>query len=241
VLAFLKALPAFYRAFGFESSSIALSTRPAERAGEDALWDRAEAALKSVLCRLGQPFVVQPGAGAFYGPKIELALRDRLGREWQCGTIQLDLVMPRRFDVHYVDVRGDRRVPVMLHRALYGSLERFLGVVLEHHGARLPPWLAPVQVAVLPVTEAQLPAARALASALAASGLRAEVQADDTLARRIAVAHTQAVPFQVVIGAREAVAGTAVLRGREGQSAAPVEEVVRRLVVGCVRPPLVAG
>ncbi|MCB9575323.1 MAG: threonine--tRNA ligase, partial [Kofleriaceae bacterium] len=143
VARFCRDLPGFYRGFGFADVSVALSTRPDDRAGDDAWWDRAERELEAVVRDLGVPYVIQPGAGAFYGPKLEFVLHDRRGRAWQCGTIQLDLVLPRRFDLRYVDAGGARRHVVMLHRALYGSIERFLGVLLEHHGAALPAWLAP--------------------------------------------------------------------------------------------------
>jgi threonyl-tRNA synthetase len=241
VLRFCRAVPSFYRAFGFEEVRVALSTRPDARAGEEALWDRAEAALEAVLRRLGGPYAVQGGAGAFYGPKIEYSLRDRLGRDWQCGTIQFDLVMPRRFDLRYVDANGARVHPVMLHRALYGSLERFLGMLLDHHGAALPAWLAPVQVAVLPVSAEQLPAAQAFAALLRARGLRAEVDEDDSLARRIARAHGQAVPFQAVVGPREVSAGAVTLRGRDGQSTRPAEAAAEELAVRCALPAFAPG
>ncbi|HVV88507.1 MAG TPA: threonine--tRNA ligase, partial [Kofleriaceae bacterium] len=172
---FCRDLPAFYRRFGFDDVAVALSTRPADRAGDDAWWDQAEAALEAAVRGLGVPFTVQPGGGAFYGPKLEFVLRDRRGRAWQLGTIQLDLVMPRRFDLRYVDRDGERRHPAMLHRALYGSIERFLGVLLEHHGATLPAWLAPEQVAVLPVGAEQDGCAREAAARLAAAGLRVRV------------------------------------------------------------------
>ena len=235
VLRFCQALPGFYRGFGFDQLSVALSTRPAQRAGDEAGWDHAEAALGNVLRRLGGPFEVQAGAGAFYGPKLEYALRDRLGRQWQCGTIQFDLVMPQRFDLRYIDAQGQRRWPVMLHRALYGSLERFLGILLEHHGAALPPWLAPVQVAIMPISAAEIPAARALQAQLGAD-LRCELEPDETLSKRIALAHAQQIPFAAVIGAREAAAGTVTLRSRAGQftlAAAIAIEELRRL---CARP-----
>jgi threonyl-tRNA synthetase len=243
VLRFCAMVPAFYRSFGFDEVEVALSLRPAARAGDDALWDRAEAVLDRVLQRLGVKFVLQPGAGAFYGPKVEYSLRDRQGRAWQCGTIQLDLVMPRRFDLRYVDAAGERQHPVMLHRALYGSLERFLGLVLDRHGAALPAWLAPLQVVVLPVApaEEQLAAARAVAGRLAAAGLRVEVDADESLARRIAAAHARAVPFQVVVGAREAASGAVAVRARSGQSAAPVEAAVADLARLCAPPPVAPG
>jgi threonyl-tRNA synthetase len=235
-LRFCRSLPAFYRGFGLEDVSVALSTRPAQRAGDDAVWDRAEAVLESVLRELAVPYVLQPGAGAFYGPKIEYALPDRQGRAWQCGTIQLDLVMPGRFGLEYVGASGERKAPVMLHRALYGSLERFLGVVLERHGTALPPWLAPVQVAVLPISPREVPAAEAWAAQLGAAGLRCQIDADESLAKRIARAHARAIPFQGVIGPREAAAAAVTLRSREGQVLLSQDAAFGALAERCAPP-----
>ena len=236
VLRFCRAVPAFYRAFGFDRVRVAFSTRPASRVGDDASWDRAEAALASVLAQLGMEHVVQPGEGAFYGPKLEFLLEDRAARSWQCGTIQFDLALPVRFDLRYVDARGERRHPVMLHRALYGSLERFLGVVLEHHGAALPAWLAPQQVSVLPVAQAQRPAARALIEQLARGGVRAELDEEGSLSRRIAAAHQQAVPFTLLLGARDEARGEVTLRGRDGQRTLAVQTAVELLLHACALP-----
>lgn len=218
---FCRNLPAFYRRFGFDELAVALSLRPDNRLGDDAAWDRAEQVLEEVAKSLGLPLAIQPGAGAIYGPKLEFLLRDRRGRVWQCGTIQLDFVMPQRFDVRYVDASGEKRHVVMLHRALYGSLERFLGLLLEQHGAALPAWLAPEQVAVVPVTPEQ-PAQRDYAAGvrarLEAAGLRVRLDADsETLSRRIAIAHHLGVPFVVVIGDREVASGQLSVRGREGK------------------------
>ena len=241
VLRFCAAVPAFYRAFGFDDVQVALSTRPAERAGDDGLWDRAEAALAAVVRRLAVPCTVQEGAGAFYGPKLEYSLRDRLGRSWQCGTIQFDLVMPRSFDLCYVDARGGQRHPVMLHRALYGSLERFLGILLEHHGAALPAWLAPVQIAVLPIAADQVAAARAFEHELRRAGLRAQLAVDESLGKRIALANAQGVPVQAVLGGREVIAGKVALRARDGQITLALDEAVRELVRRCAPPAFAAG
>lgn len=236
---FCRSLKPFYAAFGFEKVEFALSTRPPDRAGEDSLWDWAEEALRQALVRLDVPFVVQDGAGAFYGPKIELSLLDRMGRSWQCGTIQLDLVMPRRFDLRYVAAGGERRHFVMLHRALYGSLERFLGVLLEHHRGRLPLWLAPEQVLVLPVAEAHNSYAEEVRQALSDAGLRASVDArGESLGRRIAEAHESLVPFLAVVGDREKEAGEVMLREREGQRKASLADVVEQLVKRCRAPEL---
>jgi threonyl-tRNA synthetase len=231
---FCRQLPAFYRRFGFEDVTVALSLRPENRLGEEAWWDRAERELGEVVASLGIPCEVQPGAGAIYGPKLEFLLRDRRGRPWQCGTMQLDLVMPQRFDVRYVDAGGERRHVVMLHRALFGSIERFLGILLEQHGAALPAWLAPEQVAVVPVASRHQPRAVEVQARLVAAGLRVRLDDDDeSLARRIAVAHHDGVPFAVVIGDREETAGSLAVRGRDGQWSGAVEAVVAELAQRC--------
>ncbi len=238
VVRFLRGVRAFYAAFGFVELGIALSLRPDERAGEDALWDRAEAILRGALEQAGEAHEVQPGAGAFYGPKIEIALRDRAGRSWQCGTIQLDLVIPRRFEVRYVDERGERPHVVMLHRALYGSVERFLGILLEHHGAALPAWLAPEQLVVLPVEAAHAEAAAEVVRAARRAGLRAELDASEgSLSRRVALAHDRAVPFVGVLGARELADGTLALRERAASPRVlPRDAVLDELAERCRRP-----
>jgi threonyl-tRNA synthetase len=236
VVRFCRALPSFYRAFGFAGIEVALSTRPDERAGDDAAWDYAEASLSAALAELAVPHEVQAGQGAFYGPKIEFVLHDRQGRRWQCGTIQYDLVLPRRFDLTYIAADGQRRHPVMLHRALYGSLERFLGIVLEQYGAALPAWLSPLQVALLPVSASQLTAANELLRELRANGLRAEILAEDSLARRLAIAHERAVPYQVILGQRELAAGLLGLRDRTEQRSQPREAAISDLVARCASP-----
>jgi threonyl-tRNA synthetase len=228
---FCRDLPAFYRRFGFDDVSVALSLRPDHRLGDDAWWDRAERGLADAVAGLGLSCDVQPGAGAIYGPKLEFVLRDRRGRPWQCGTIQLDLVMPQRFDVRYVDAAGERRHLVMLHRALFGSIERFLGIVLEHHGAALPPWLAPEQVAVVPVSAAHRERAAEVMAEFARAGLRSRLDADDgTLSRRIAVAHHDGVPFVAIVGDREVSGATLSIRARDGQWTAPVSDAIAELV-----------
>lgn len=241
VVRFLEGLRPFYASFGFDDLDVALSLRPEDRAGDDAVWDRAEALLARALDRRGEPYRVQPGGGAFYGPKIEIALRDRAGRAWQCGTIQMDLVMPVRFGLEYVERSGEKQPLVMLHRALYGSLERFLGIVLEQHGAWLPAWIAPEQVAVLPVSPAQDEVARARARALREAGARVSIDArEESLARRIAEARERGVPFVAVVGAREAEAGSVALRaqglGGDSQRVVSIEEA-RALVGSAIRRP----
>ena len=237
VARFCRELPAFYRRFGFDRVVIALSLRPDNRLGEDAWWDRAERELAAVVDGLGLPYVVQPGAGAIYGPKLEFILCDRRGREWQCGTIQLDFVMPQRFDVRYVDTGGHKRHLVMIHRALFGSLERFIGVLLEHHGAALPAWIAPEQVAVVPVAPTHREHAAEVVAELVRAGLRARLDGDDeTLAQRIAIANHDGVPFVIVIGDRELADGTLAVRLRAGKFAAPRGEAIADLARRAVPP-----
>jgi threonyl-tRNA synthetase len=202
---FCRSIQGFYRRFGFDELIVGLSTRPPSRIGSDADWDRAEQALAQVGGELGLPVVAQPGEGAFYGPKLEFKLRDRLGRIWQCGTIQVDFAMPERFELAYTDSDGERRRPVMLHRALYGSVERFIGVLLEHHAGKLPVWLAPEQAHVLPVSADQTGYARELADALFGAGVRAVLtDAGERLASRVAEVRRVGAPFALVVGPREA-------------------------------------
>lgn len=202
---FCRALQAFYRRFGFDELLVGLSTRPPSRIGDDASWDRAEAALAAAANELGVPVLEQPGEGAFYGPKLEFKLRDRLARVWQCGTIQVDFAMPERFELVYTDSDGERRRPVMLHRALYGSVERFIGVLLEHHAGRLPAWLAPEQAHVLPVSAQQVEYAGELARALRRAQVRVVLtDASERLAARVAEARRSGACFVLVVGPREA-------------------------------------
>lgn len=238
VVKFVESVPGFYRKFGFEDLDVALSLRPDDRAGSDGQWDLSEAALREALAQAGVRYRLQPGDGAFYGPKIEFSLRDRQGRQWQCGTIQFDLVMPESFDIRYVSAQGDRVPCAMLHRALYGSLERFLGILLEHHGTRLPAWLCPLQVRILPVNKEQEPGAAALLADLAKRGLRVDVDSrKESLSRRIAESAEQAVPWILVRGAREEADDRIVLRDRDGaQASLPREEAIQRLLADCAEP-----
>ena len=178
-----------------------------------------------------------PKDGAFYGPKLEFSLEDSAGRRWQCGTIQLDLVLPERFDVSYVESGGARERPAMLHRAVLGSLERFLGVLLEHHRGHVPAWLAPEQVVVLPVAEAQGEAAREAAGELAAHGVRVRIDARaESLARRVLEAHERATPFVIVIGDRERRGGLLTLRTGSEQRVLPSAEAVAELARAVTAP-----
>lgn len=217
VVRFARSLREFYASFGFDDVEVAFSSRPPVRAGSDGVWDKAESWLLSAAEEAGLECRMQPGQGAFYGPKLEFVLKDRLGRAWQCGTIQLDLVLPERFDLRYVDASGARVRPVMLHRALLGSLERFIGVLLEHHGGALPAWLSPEQVVVAPVGEAALDYAERFAARLREAGCRVSVDGrGESLSRKVVDAHGAGAPWLVVVGNREVEAGSVRLRQRDG-------------------------
>lgn len=238
VARFCSSLYDFYRALGFSEISVNFATRPEQRAGTNAVWDRAERALENAARRAGLECLVKPGEGAFYGPKLEFELGDRLGRRWQCGTIQLDFVLPERFELSYDDSSGARLRPAMLHRAMVGSLERFLGILLEHHEGRLPAWLAPEQVRVLPVHGEQRSYAEEVVARLRQHGLRASCDAsNESLSRRVAQAHTLRVPLLWVVGAREAAERTVAERGAEpNRRALPLLEAVSRAELGCAPP-----
>lgn len=208
-----------YKVFGFEDVTLALSTRPAERVGEEALWDKAEEALENCLKEAGVSYVMQPGEGAFYGPKIEFTLHDCLGRKWQCGTVQLDFSMPSRLGAQYVAADGERKTPVMIHRAILGSLERFIGILIEHHAGALPLWLSPVQVTVATITNRADEAARETAARLEQAGLRTDLdlrnEKINLKIRELAIAK---VPYVAVIGDREAENNTVAVRARDGSN-----------------------
>jgi len=239
IVAFCALLRAAYAAFGFRDEvEVKLSTRPAVRAGSDEVWDRAEAAIAAAARAAGLRPELQPGEGAFYGPKLEFALRDAHGRAWQCGTIQLDLVLPERFDAQYVAPSGGRSRPVMLHRAILGSLERFVGILLEHHRGALPAWLAPEQVVVASIAEAHREHAARAVAALRARGLRAVLDdRPETLGRKVAEAHQHGAPYLWAIGAREAAAGAVAVRGPGGgQQTLPLAAALDALERAAARP-----
>ena len=200
---FVSLLSEVYADMGFERFDVSLSLRPAARAGTDAVWDRAEADLLSAARGAGLDPALRPGEGAFYGPKLEFALRDRQGRSWQCGTIQLDMVLPERLGASYVGRDGERHVPVMLHHAVLGSMGRFIGILLEHHDGRLPLWIAPRQIAVLPIGDAQIDYARFVMDHFVEHGSRAVLMSEGSLQRRLVEAHDLMIPIHVVLGKRE--------------------------------------
>jgi threonyl-tRNA synthetase len=237
VARFCRSLVKLYEALGFADVEVSFATRPDDRAGSDAVWDQAERMLEQAAKRAQLVPQLAPKAGAFYGPKLEFSLPDRLGRRWQCGTIQLDLVLPERFDVSFMDAAGVRQRPLMLHRATLGSLERFLGVVLEQHGGQLPAWLAPDQVVVVPIETELAPYAEQVVAALRETGLRVVCDArNESLARRIALAHEDGIPFVAVIGRRERDARRLSLRARDEQWLVPLDEAVTELVRRCAAP-----
>lgn len=217
--AFCDLLLSVYRDFGFDRVKIGFSTRPDVRAGDDATWDRAENALRAAVEAAGLEYETYPGEGAFYGPKLEFALLDIRGRSWQCGTLQLDFVLPERLNARYVAADASRQRPVMLHRAILGSMERFIGILLEHYEGRLPPWLAPVQFAIVPIKPDHAAYAREVRAVLLGAGLRGLIDdRDEHMNNRIKEHLTQRVPFLVVVGGRDADNQTAAIRIEGGKN-----------------------
>ena len=205
-----------FGAFGFEELNTVLATRPEKAVGTQEIWDRATGALESALNEKQMSYEVDPGGGAFYGPKIDIKVRDAIGREWQCSTVQLDFNLPERFDLEYVAADGARRRPIMIHRALLGSLERFFGILIEHYAGKFPFWLAPVQAVVLAITERQEAYARQVLNALRDGGLRADADLrSETIGYKIRDHTLQGVPYLLVLGDREAQDGTVAVRSRE--------------------------
>jgi len=218
VIAFTTLLQKVYRDFGFTDILYRLSTRPEKRIGSDESWDRAEAALAEGLRASGCDFEYLPGEGAFYGPKIEYTLKDAIGREWQCGTIQVDPNMPERLDAEYVGEDGARHRPIMLHRAIVGSLERFIGILVEQHAGALPTWLAPVQVAVLNITDAQADFAQEVVKMLKNQGLRVSLDLrNEKITYKIREHSMQKLPYILVVGDKEMAAGAVAVRARGNQ------------------------
>jgi len=240
-VAFVALLSSVYRDFGFDSFRVKFSDRPVPRAGTDEVWDRAEGALKQACTIAGVEYELSPGEGAFYGPKLEFVLRDAIGRDWQCGTLQVDFVLPERLDADYIADDSSRQRPVMLHRAILGSFERFLGILIENYAGRFPLWLAPVQAVVCSIVTDAAEYAEEVAAVLRARGL--EVRTDtrnekiNAKVREHSLAH---VPVLVVVGRREAEARTVALRrlGGEAQEVLPLDEAAARLAAEAMPPDL---
>ncbi len=207
-----------YRDFGFDDVRIKFSDRPPQRVGADAVWDQAEAALKAAAVAAGIEFTLNKGEGAFYGPKLEFVLRDAIGRDWQCGTLQVDLNMPGRLGAHYIDEAGQKQTPVMLHRAIFGSLERFFAILLEHHAGRLPAWLAPVQAVVMGITDRQSAYVESVAEGLKNQGFRVTSDLrNEKVGFKIREHTLQRVPYLLVAGDKEVAANLVSVRTRNGK------------------------
>jgi threonyl-tRNA synthetase len=221
-----------YRDFGFDDVRIKFSDRPPKRVGSDEVWERAESALKAAAAAAGIEFSLNPGEGAFYGPKLEFVLRDAIGRDWQCGTLQVDLNLPGRLGAHYIDELSQKRTPVMLHRAIFGSLERFLGILLEHHAGRLPTWLAPVQAVVLTITDRQDEYAQKVTEILKNQGFRVESDLrNEKVGFKIREHTLGRVPFMLIAGDKEVSANCLSVRTRNGKDlgSVPLDDVIGKL------------
>ncbi len=211
-----EAIDTLYSRFGFDQVEVELSTRPEKSIGADEQWEQAEAALAGALDSMGREYRVNPGDGAFYGPKIDFHITDALGRSWQCGTCQLDFSMPERFDLHYTGADNSEHRPVLIHRALLGSLERFVGILIEHYGGRFPLWLAPVQVGVLPVADRHLDYAADVAGRLDGAGFRARIDGrSESVGKKVRDAELAKLPFMLVVGDEEAEQGEVSVRSHD--------------------------
>jgi threonyl-tRNA synthetase len=229
---FIDLLQKVYADFGFTDILIKLSTRPAKRIGSDEAWDRAEAALAASLDAKGLPWEANPGEGAFYGPKIEFSLKDSIGRVWQCGTLQLDFALPGRLGAEYVAEDNTRKVPVMLHRAVLGSLERFIGILIENHAGAMPLWLSPVQAVVMNISEHQSEYATQLAAKLRAAGIRCDSDLrNEKITYKIREHSVAKVPYLLVVGEKELASGRVAVRARGNRDlgAIGVDEVISLL------------
>jgi threonyl-tRNA synthetase len=229
---FIKLVERVYNDFGFTEVALKLSTRPVNRVGADEIWDEAEQALETALNATGRPWDLQPGEGAFYGPKIEFTLKDCMGRPRQCGTIQVDFSMPGRLGAEYVAEDNSRRVPVMLHRAIFGSFERFIGILIEHYEGSFPTWLAPLQVVVLNITDKQSAYCTDVAKSLQNNGFRCEVDLrNEKIGFKIREHTIQRVPYLLVAGDKEVEAGTISVRDRTGKDRGvmPIDAVIELL------------
>ena len=232
VQAFIAMLMESYHTFGFADTKVVMSLRPEKRVGSDEMWTRAEAALEDVLRQSGLDFEPKPGEGAFYGPKIDFFVPDAIGREWQLGTIQLDFSLPERFDLEYVAEDGSQQRPVVLHRAMLGSIDRFLGVLIEHYSGAFPLWLAPVQAVVIPIADRHIEYANQVKEKLDGQGFRVHVDSrSERMNLKIRNAQTQKVPYMLVVGDREVEANAASvrLRSEEDLGAMSLDDLLARM------------
>jgi threonyl-tRNA synthetase len=240
-IAFCQLLQTTYQDLGFSVARIRLADRPARRGGTEAVWDKAEQALHQAMQSLGQSYDINSGDGAFYGPKLEFYLRDAIGREWQCGTLQCDFVLPESLDAHYIGEDGQKHRPVMLHRAILGSLHRFIGVLIEHYAGKLPLWLAPEQIAVCTITREADDYAKQVYDDLQAAGLRTVLDlSGEKINAKIRDHSLQKIPVIMVVGAKEAAARSVALRhlGGEQQQILPLDEAVTMLAAEALPPDL---
>ena len=220
-----------YKMFGFEYH-VELSTRPEDSMGTDEEWEMAENALRNAIEEMGVPFVINEGDGAFYGPKLDFHLQDSIGRTWQCGTIQLDMLMPEKFDLTYVGEDGQKHRPVMIHRVVYGSIERFIGILIENYAGAFPVWMAPVQAKILPITDKFLDYAYEIREKLFAEGIRVEVDArNEKIGYKIRGAQVKKVPYSLVVGQQEAESGTVNVRryGHMDSASVSVDEFLAQI------------
>jgi len=207
-----------YRDFGFNEVLVKFSTRPEKRVGSDETWDKAEAALAAALQQNGLAYDVQQGEGAFYGPKVEFTLKDSLGRLWQCGTIQLDFNLPVRLGAEFVDEDNSRKPPVMLHRAILGSMERFIGILIEHHAGAFPLWLSPIQVVLMNISQGQEEYATHVAQQLRVAGIRLQLDLrNEKITYKIREHSLQKLPYQLIVGDKEVVGSLVAVRTRSGE------------------------
>lgn len=232
VTAFNALVLKVYKDFGFNEVAVKLALRPESRVGSDEIWDKSETALRAALRASGMTWEELPGEGAFYGPKIEFHIKDAIGRSWQCGTVQVDFSMPGRLGAEFVDEDNSRKVPVMLHRAILGSLERFIGILVENHAGALPLWLAPVQMVVMNISQAQEEYAAKVTEMLKASGLRAQSDLrNEKITYKIREHSLQRLPYQLIVGDKEVAAGLVAVRSRTGEDLGQmnVEALLQRL------------
>jgi threonyl-tRNA synthetase len=238
---FVELLSRMYKDLGFEAFTTKLSTRPEQRAGTDEQWDRAEAALELACRKIDLPYTINPGEGAFYGPKLEFTLRDAIGRDWQCGTFQVDYILPERLDAEYVAEDGTKKRPVMLHRAILGSLERFVGVTIEHYAGKFPLWMAPTQAVVATIVSDADAYAKEVAAHLKLAGIRAETDLRNEKINYKVREHSLAkVPYLLVAGRKEAEERTLSIRrlGSEKQETMSLDALTKLLVTESTPPDL---
>ncbi|MGB0504978.1 MAG: threonine--tRNA ligase, partial [Pikeienuella sp.] len=238
---FIELLSSIYTDLGFDGFDIKFSTRPEVRAGSDEVWDKAETALEAAIKAVGSDYEVDPGEGAFYGPKLDFKLTDAIGREWQCGTFQADFVLPERLDAEYVTSGGDKARPVMMHRAILGSFERFLGILIENHAGKMPFWMAPRQVVVATITSAADGYAAEVVEALQAVGIRAELDVrNEKINYKVREHSLQKIPAILAVGQREVEERTVAIRrlGSKNQSFVALDEAVAALVEEGLAPDL---